>query len=1006
MSGDHCGGCCDDAGAQTSAPLDNPPGLAALSYRVGTYRDFFRKMVARLAALQAEQGFGGGAASPGAGGCLGESHRSLLLGGDPDAGTALLDGWACVSDVLTFYQERIANEGYLRTATEERSVIELGHLTGYEPRPGVAASVHLAFSVQDGFDGVIPERTRAQSLPRPDQTAQAFETSHPILCRAEWNAMPARTQATGRYIREEYGPCTDCPTELVPTGRIEIFLDGLGQNVQAGDVLLVERTAQTTVKADDVYQVSNVWLHPESGTTTLRLVPIDGNWSRGGEWDPPAQVKLLPEPTDRIASARRPPAARSLEGVHSGLRKLAERSRGGNLSASPQAALALLAPGMPELQKPLLALMNAQEPEPPPQVHVMRVRAQVFGHAVPMAQEIVTTQVDDEISTTTTSVSVARELRAADDEEGDVVFLDGEFGGIRAGSTLVIRAPAPGEPKGPLTTLVFAVQEVETQSRLAYGTQGKTTRVTLSGQWWLPRSSVPGAAPNEITPIRRALVYAQPEPLSLVGEPLESPVAGATIDLERAVQELPADRLVIVEGELDLSGVSGLRVAEVAKIASSTVRFTDDPAVHVLRDADGNVIEFTPPGDTGARSAGYTRLTLTAPLTHQYRRASVIVRGTVAHATHGETRDEILGSGDASVANQRFTLRAGPRTWEPAPTPSGVASSLIMRVSGVQWPEVSVYVLLGPRDEVVRTRTLSDRKDEILGGDGRHGARFPTGIENLTARYRVGLGTAGNVDAGLINALVTRPIGVREVVNPLASSGGADPDSRDEIRLRIPIVARSIDRLVSVADHADFALNFAGVVKAAARQVGSTIEVVIAGEEDATIGTDSDLLANLRAAFQRYGDPLLRPVVQVATPTPLVLQAGVRIDARHEWSTVEAALRERLLLRLGWDARGIGEPARLSAVLEALQSVDGVLSIDVDSFGPFGPAASLAPPAGSGAAPSRSEATQRWGALLLSVAERLDANDQHPWVVAAGPAQILYFSRTAPDNVVFREVAP
>ncbi len=32
---------------------------------------------------------------------------------------------AALADVLTFYQERIANEGYLRTATERRSILEL-----------------------------------------------------------------------------------------------------------------------------------------------------------------------------------------------------------------------------------------------------------------------------------------------------------------------------------------------------------------------------------------------------------------------------------------------------------------------------------------------------------------------------------------------------------------------------------------------------------------------------------------------------------------------------------------------------------------------------------------------------------------------------------------------------------------------------------------------------------------------------------------------------------------
>src|SRR5205823_3432964 len=101
------------------------------------------------------------------------------------------------------YQERILNEGYLRTATELRSVVELGRLTGYEPRPGVAASVRLAFSVQDGFDGDIPAGTKVQSMPRPGKTAATFETSETIEGRSEWNLMKPRLRATGSYIRRE-----------------------------------------------------------------------------------------------------------------------------------------------------------------------------------------------------------------------------------------------------------------------------------------------------------------------------------------------------------------------------------------------------------------------------------------------------------------------------------------------------------------------------------------------------------------------------------------------------------------------------------------------------------------------------------------------------------------------------------------------------------------------------------------------------------------------------------
>jgi len=41
-------------------------------------------------------------------------------------------------------------------------------------------------------------------------------------------------------------------------------------------------------------------------------------------------------------------------------------------------------------------------------------------------------------------------------------------------------------------------------------------------------------------------------------------------------------------------------------------------------------------------------------------------------------------------------------------------------------------------------------------GDGITGARLPTGIENVTAVYRRGLGAAANVDAAEITMLITR----------------------------------------------------------------------------------------------------------------------------------------------------------------------------------------------------------------------------------------------------------
>ena len=56
-------------------------------------------------------------------------------------------------------------------------------------------------------------------------------------------------------------------------------------------------------------------------------------------------------------------------------------------------------------------------------------------------------------------------------------------------------------------------------------------------------------------------------------------------------------------------------------------------------------------------------------------------------------------------------------------------------------------------------------------GDGVHGARLPTGVENVTAIYRNGIGTPGNVRARQISLLATRPLGVKDGDQPAARLG-------------------------------------------------------------------------------------------------------------------------------------------------------------------------------------------------------------------------------------------
>ena len=212
---DTCG-CCQ---GEISAPQhENRPGQAALDYRIGTHSAFLQRMLARLPQEAIPAGKNQGQ----------RPLSALTTRSTEDPAVAFLDAWATVGDVLTFYQERIANEGFLRTATERRSILELARAIGYELNPGVAASTYVVFKV-DASDSTpdtaaIPAGTQVQSIPAAQgELPQTFETTAEFEARVEWNALKPRTTEPDRI-------------EIDKTG---LYLKGVSTQLQPGDAILI-----------------------------------------------------------------------------------------------------------------------------------------------------------------------------------------------------------------------------------------------------------------------------------------------------------------------------------------------------------------------------------------------------------------------------------------------------------------------------------------------------------------------------------------------------------------------------------------------------------------------------------------------------------------------------------------------------------------------------------------------------------------------------------------------
>src|SRR5574340_245875 len=250
--------CCAGRSVDVPYRIRNAPAQPAIAYRIGRHGAFKQSLLARLSAAEFP------------------ALAHLLTREDGDFGIALCDATATLLEVLTFYQERIANEHYLRTATEAVSVRELARLIGYRPAPGVAANVDLAFALDEApgapelaaLPVVLPPGTRAQSVPGPGESPQTFETVEEVQARPAWNAVPVWAEQT----------------QTIAADMTSLVLAGTALSLAPGDVLLIvgsEREGTPDSERWDVRMLRSVRVNAERNAERIE-------WLEGlGSVNPP-----------------------------------------------------------------------------------------------------------------------------------------------------------------------------------------------------------------------------------------------------------------------------------------------------------------------------------------------------------------------------------------------------------------------------------------------------------------------------------------------------------------------------------------------------------------------------------------------------------------------------------------------------------------------------------------------------------------------------------------------
>ncbi|MDB6145316.1 MAG: hypothetical protein JWP80_4360, partial [Pseudomonas sp.] len=618
------------------------------------------------------------------------------------------------------------------------------------------------------------------------------------------------------------------------------------------------------------------------------------------------------------------------------------------------------------------------------QVYALRQRTALFGHNAPdpnlfsLTQSNIGSQIDSVDGSPWTWKSYALDPTAVD--------LDTDNPKIVAGSwfALVSNEPGIGSADLPGYTELYRVSSVIHSSRTAFAISSKITRITpdttenlTASRFTLPRTLVLTQSEIQATVATPLLYPVQGDALTL-GVRVDGLIPGQAIALSGTRQRIAlamgatglslklddGTSVALVEGdELFMLAPANRLVGSTltALAADAFVALLGNAKVNLqlqLMDRDGRTgtltaradqlrlaaphkddplvrqIAFIAPDDSAiSQSRDTTALKLQASLLSVFDRSTLTINANVAPATQGESVDAVLGDGDAGAANQRFLLNQAPLTYISANTPSGRASTLEVRINDVLWAEDPTLYQTAPDARRYSTSQDDNGFTTLQFGDGVEGARLPSGHSNVRVHYRKGLGAAGNVAAGKLTTLLSRPLGVTGVVNPSPANGGEDPESLARARTNAPLTVLTLDRAVSIDDYANFARAFAGIDKAHALWIPAGpargVFLTIAGVDGVSVPESSDTYGYLRDALSTYGDPLVPLRIVNYRDARLRCRLSVKVLADFDSQAVLAAVDTTLRAYFSFAQRDFGQNVSVDEVAAVAQGVPGVAAVQV-----------------------------------------------------------------------------
>ncbi|MFF1380461.1 baseplate J/gp47 family protein [Streptomyces sp. NPDC058308] len=192
---------------------------------------------------------------------------------EADFGNVLLQLFAHLGDIISYYQDRVANESFLGTARTRRSVIEHLRLIGYELGTAAPAAASLSLTVPGTVTATVTvaRGDAFATKSRRDKPSVRFEYTREaplVIDFSKLAADPASGRKVfgpaqggipveeGRLIRDELlGTSDNSPNQRFPLAHPGLLLRPAGPAAQAGRDVVVE---------SQLASVPSVWTLRES----------------------------------------------------------------------------------------------------------------------------------------------------------------------------------------------------------------------------------------------------------------------------------------------------------------------------------------------------------------------------------------------------------------------------------------------------------------------------------------------------------------------------------------------------------------------------------------------------------------------------------------------------------------------------------------------------------------------------------------------------------------------